>query len=125
VNMKEDISTFPLPFKKAEMHDVEAAEIRLGITFAPDYRLYLLGFNTFKIKEGKLTCLHADKPRYNVVEATLEARSSKGIPNNLYVVSNPHGSSLLLEDSNGKIYFWKEGKIETSYPGLIDYEIAT
>lgn len=89
----------------ADSAGILAAEARLGLLFAPDYKEYLLAFGaaTFSGKELSGIC---KSERLSVVSLTERARRIyPRFPENAYVIENL-GFDLIfiVQDASGRVY---------------------
>ena len=98
-------ASFFVSLQPADSSSIEAAESQLGITFALDYKEYLLAFGAASFDGRELTGV-CKSERLNVVSATERARSFyPQFPKNKYVVEElGFDHVLILQDSSGKVY---------------------
>lgn len=98
-------ASFFVSLQPAASSSIEAAESQLGITFAPDYKEYLLAFGAASFDGRELTGV-CESERLNVVSATERARTFyPKFPKNTYVVEElGFDHVLILQDSSGKVY---------------------
>lgn len=90
-----------LPAKEAE---VRAAEKALGLTFAEDYREYVMTYGVISARGIELTGVTSAK-RLDVVNVTMTERELSDIPQGMYVLENPGiDGILILQDSSGTVY---------------------
>ncbi len=85
--------------------EVSTAEQQLGLTFAKEYRNYLLSFGLASFQGHELTGI-IKAPRLNVVAQTLAERTNKPlVPNDLYVVEIANIDGIVIwQKSSGEIY---------------------
>lgn len=86
--------------------EVAAAERQLGLTFAEDYRAYLLKYGVVCGDEMELTGLTKEDECYNVVIATLAEREyDDDFPKDAYVVHDwAYDGIVAIQYANGEIY---------------------
>lgn len=105
----------------ASQSDVETAERRLGITFASDYKQYTQKYGAIIAKGLELTGLNVPV-RLNVVDVTLNERKRENIPSSYYVIENLNIESILiLQNGEGQIAEYCDGKIKNIANSLIEY----
>lgn len=85
--------------------EVSTVEQQLGLTFAKEYRNYLLSFGLASFQGHELTGI-IKAPRLNVVAQTLAERAKNPlVPNNLYVVEIANIDGIVIwQKSTGEIY---------------------
>ncbi len=94
----------------ADESDVIAAEKELGVTFADDYRAYVLTYGQISAKGIELTGV-TRFPRISVCNVTKDEREcNERIPASMYVVeSTGLEGVVILQDNSGKIYSVEPG----------------
>lgn len=109
--------------------EITAAEQRLGLTFAEDYRAYLLKYGAVWSNEIELTGLFGKSSPDGVVEATLDEREyDEEFPKDAYVVHNwAYDGIVAIQYANGEIYARGSGyetkKMNDSLAEYIEEEI--
>lgn len=85
--------------------DIEAAEMALGLTFAEEYRDYLLNCGIATAGGHEFTGIGKSR-RLNVVNVTQEyRRKNKNIPDDLYVVEELGIDKIVIwQSTSGEIY---------------------
>lgn len=101
---------------------IEEAERQLNLSFSEDYKEYLLNFGAISFGSTELTGLNIDGYA-NVVSVTLkEAQRNKSFPKRSIVLENTCVEGLLvLQQSDGEVYEWQNGKKGASFEGLKEY----
>lgn len=91
---------------RASDDQIEQAEKKLGLKFAPEYTLYVKRFGVFSASTIELTGI-TDIDRLNVVSATKRERKlNPKIPNDMYVIENlAIDGFVVLQDISGVIYY--------------------
>lgn len=91
--------------KPAELSGIDAAEKRLGLSFASDYKSFL-SFIGACICFGHEIKGISDNPNLNVISATEEARRQyELLPHSWYVIEDTHMDGILImQDKNGTVY---------------------
>ena len=89
------------------LSQVVAAEQELGLTFAEDYKEYILEFGAASFSGHELTGM-CDSERLSVISTTEKARAFfSGIPNELYVIEDLYFDHVLVvQDSSGAVYYY-------------------
>ncbi|HJA28876.1 MAG TPA: SMI1/KNR4 family protein [Candidatus Olsenella pullicola] len=86
------------------------AERRLLLSFAPEYREYLLMYGLVSANGHELTGI-CDFPRLNVVDVTLECRKTHNVPSDFYVVEEALFDDIVVwQSTDGLIYESVPGK---------------
>ena len=85
---------------------IEAAEKELGLSFANDYREYLLNFGLAMCNGHEFTGIGKSE-RTNVVSVTKQMKEIfADIPEDRYVIENENMDlALIWQDSKGNVYF--------------------
>lgn len=98
------------------------AERQLNLSFPEDYKEYLSTFGAISFGSTELTGLNIDGYA-NVVSVTLkEAQRNKSFPKGSIVLENTGIEGLLLlQQSDGEVYEWHNGKKGTTFKGLREY----
>ena len=101
---------------------IAEAERQLNLSFPEDYREYLLMFGAISFGSTELTGLNIDGYA-NVVSVTLkEAQRNKSFPKGSIVLENTGIEGLLiLQQPDGQVYEWQNGKKGASFEGLKEY----
>jgi len=101
---------------------IAEAERQLNLHFADDYKEYLSLFGAISFGSTELTGLNIDSYA-NVVSVTLkEAQRNKSFPKGSIVLENTGIEGLLiLQQSDGEVYEWQNGKKGASFGGLKEY----
>lgn len=91
---------------RASDDQIEQAEKKLGLKFAPEYILYVKRFGVFLASTIELTGI-TDIDRLNVVSATKRERKlNPKIPNDMYVIENlAIDGFVVLQDVSDVIYY--------------------
>lgn len=89
--------------------EVRKAEEELKVTFAPDYREYLLSAGLLMCNGHELTGI-GNSERTNVVAVTKQMQALwEGIPENWYVIENENmDGAAMWQDPQGNVYFNKK-----------------
>ena len=107
--------------------DVATAEKELGLTFAREYKEYVMEFGVVSANGKELTGITAF-PRLNVVEVTKKEREyNENIPSNMYVVESTGLEGIvILQDESGAVYSSAPNQEPRKiYDSLADYLINT
>ena len=105
----------------ASSADVEMAEKRLGIKFAPDYKQYVQTYGAIIARGLEFTGVSVPA-RLNVVDVTLYERERENIPESYYVIENLNIESILvLQNSEGHIAEYCDGKMNNIANSLSEY----
>lgn len=101
---------------------IAEAERQLNLSFPEDYKEYLSKFGAISFGSTELTGLNIDSYA-NVVSVTLkEAQRNKSFPKGAIVLENTGVEGLLiLQQSDGEVYEWQNGKKGASFKGLKEY----
>lgn len=85
--------------------EVREAEQMLCLTFAKDYRDYLLAFGIASFEGHELTGI-VKSPRLNVVEQTVTERASNPyVPDDLYVIETANIDGIVIwQKSSGAVF---------------------
>ena len=106
-----------LHLEPATEESIKLAEVKLGVSFSPEYRRYLLVLGTATAGTHEFTgiCM---SPRLNVVDVTLKERQRYNHEYDLlYVVEQLHIDDMVIWQS-------QDGKVYQSMPGAHAVEIA-
>jgi hypothetical protein len=110
--------------KPASKDDIAAAEQKLGLSFAPDYRSYLEQYGLISARHIEITGLTEAK-RLNVMDVTLSARGNSSIPADLYVIEDTGIEGMLvLQNSKGEVFEWQNGKAKKIFDNLVGYLLS-
>ena len=102
---------------------IDAAEIKLGLKFADDYKSYTKQFGAVSANGRELTGV-VDVPRLNVVNVTeAERRLNNNIPDDMYVIENTGVDGILiLQNAVGEIFnIMPNAKPEKKFNSLAEY----
>lgn len=95
--------------------EIESAEKKLGINFAPDYKAYLKEIGLACFAGHELTGLCQD-PRLDVVHVTKDHWENNPEARSCYVIEEANIDGIVIwQDFSGKIYM----TVENSKPKLI------
>ncbi len=111
------------PEEPATKKKVAAAEARLGVTFADDYRAYLLKYGCIDSTEVQLTGI-TDDPDGDVIELTEREREvDPDFPRDAYVIHYwAYDGIVSIQYTNGEIYAVGPGYETTKMnDSLIEY----
>lgn len=90
--------------KPATEAEVKAAEKELGVTFAEDYREYVLKYGVISARGIELTGVTTAK-RLDVVSVTKTEREMSNIPKNMYVIENVAIDGIVvLQNTSGEVF---------------------
>lgn len=94
-----------LSLSPVQENEISAAEKKLSLTFAPEYREYLSEFGAVAVNCHELTGI-LNSERLNVVNVTMnEWGLNPQVPRNMYVVENPAIDSIIVwQDASGKVF---------------------
>ena len=108
--------------KGASDEVIEEAERQLNRKFASDYKEYLSKYGAISFGPYEFTGLNIDSYA-NVVSVTMkEIQRNKNFPKDAIVLENTGNEGILiLQNSNGEVYEWKDGKKGRSYKNLKEY----
>ena len=107
--------------KAASQTAIEAAEKSLGLTFAPDYKQYVLTYGAINAQGFEFTGLNVSA-YINVVDVTLEEREREDIPATYYVLENTGiDGILILQNSEGQIFEYYNGDINLIAGSIAEY----
>lgn len=108
--------------KGASEELIAEAERQLNLSFPEDYKQYLLMFGSISFGSTELTGLNIDNYA-NVVSVTLkEAQRSNSFPKEAIVLEDTGIEGLLiLQQSDGEVYEWQNGKKGASFEGIKEY----
>jgi hypothetical protein len=110
--------------KGVSQETVVDAEKKLGLSFAADYKAYLIEYGLISAKHIEITGL-TDSKRLNVVDVTLSERQSNKLPHDMYVVDNTGIEGILiLQNGKGEIFEFINGKSRKIFDNLIEYLIS-
>lgn len=114
------LKSFPdmLHLEPATEESVKSAEEKLGVSFSPEYRRYLLVLGTATAGSHEFTGICVS-PRLNVVDVTLKERQRYNHEcDSMYVVEQLHIDNMVIWQS-------QDGKVYQSMPGSHVVEIAS
>lgn len=102
--------------------EIKAIEEKLGLVFSSDYRLYLKEIGLACYSGHELTGICKDK-RLNVMDITLEEKTTKEIPADWYVIEQTNIDGIVIwQVSTGEIYQTNfDGKAEKLCESLKEY----
>ena len=85
---------------------IRAAEDKLGVKFADEYKVYVSTFGTASYYRHELTGICEGDASINVVDVTLEERAFfQNIPQEWYVIEQTHVDGIVIwQDEKGTIY---------------------
>lgn len=107
--------------KAASVKQVEDAESALDVTFAEEYREYLLTYGAASIFGHEFTGISSNS-RISVVNVTLDEREFTNNCDTLYVVEQTNIDGIVIwQDSKGTIYKSNGGECEFLCNSLYDY----
>lgn len=90
--------------KPATMEQIENAEDELGVSFANEYKQYLLAYGAASFFGHEFTGISSSS-RISVVDITLEERELNNVSDDLYVVEQTNIDGIVIwQDSKGNIY---------------------
>lgn len=107
----------------AKKDAIEAAEKKLNLHFAEEYRKYVSTYGVISAKGTELTGI-IDSPRLNVADVTLKERKlNADFPLDMYVIENVAiDGILMLQKSDGGIYeLHPNSKPVKQYNSLAEY----
>jgi hypothetical protein len=108
----------------ASKEKIAAAEQRLGLTFAEDYKAYLEKYGVISARHIELTGI-ADSKRLNVVDVTLDERRRNPLPQDMYVIENTGIEGvMILQNQSGEIFEWQNKQIKKLFDNLPDYLLS-
>ena len=101
------LKSFPdmLSLPPAKETEISAAEKKLSLTFAPEYREYLSEFGAVAANGHELTGI-VNSERLNVVNVTMrEWGLNPKVPRNMYVIENAAIDGIIIwQDSSGEVF---------------------
>lgn len=103
--------------------EIKKAERALKLSFADDYREYLLNFGCISFTGTEMTGLCKSEYK-NVVNATKETwEQEEQVPHNMYLIENTAMDGILLwQDSSGSVYVTKPYQRPKRYASsLLEY----
>jgi hypothetical protein len=106
-NIVETIRALPksLPLKPAPEADIAAAEERLGLRFADEYKEYLGVFGAILADGVELTGIAKSESRHVVAVTMQERKLNPDVPNDLYVVENVGIDGIIIwQNEKGRIF---------------------
>lgn len=108
--------------KPANEETIKRAEEKLGRVFADEYKKYLMQFGAISFSDTELTGLNIEKYA-NVVDVTLkEMKINENFPKDCIVLENMGIEGILiLIDSKGKVYEWKNNKATKIHDSMEEY----
>ena len=94
-----------LSISPVQENEISAAEKKLSLTFAPEYREYLSEFGAVAVNGHEITGI-LNSERLNVVSVTTkEWGRNPLVPHSMYVVENPAIDGIIIwQDASGEIY---------------------
>lgn len=88
----------------ASQEAIQEAETKLQLTFAPDYKLYLIQYGVISANGIELTGI-INSPRLSVVEATHRARTEDHLPANFYVIEELSiERCIVVQNPQGEVF---------------------
>lgn len=109
--------------KGVDVSSVDEAQQKLGLSFAEDYREYVLAYGIASCNGHELTGISQSK-RLDVVAATRRARELEPrVPDNLYLIEDANIDSILIwQDEQGTVWQTMSGaEPKRIADSLIDY----
>lgn len=95
--------------KPASVEQIVNAEDELGVSFADEYKQYLLAYGAASVFGHEFTGISSSS-RISVVDVTLEEREFNDISDDLYVVEQTNIDGIVIwQDSKGNIYKTQSG----------------
>ena len=94
-----------LSLPPAKENEISAAEKKLSLTFAPEYREYLYEFGAVAANGHELTGI-VNSERLNVVNVTMrEWGLNPQVPRSMYVVENAVIDGIIIwQDASGEVF---------------------
>jgi len=94
-----------LSISPVQENEISAAEKKLSLTFAPEYREYLSEFGAVAVNGHEITGI-LNSERLNVVSVTTkEWGLNPLVPHSMYVVENPAIDGIIIwQNASGEIY---------------------
>ena len=94
-----------LSISPVQENEISAAEKKLSLTFAPEYREYLSEFGAVAVNGHEITGI-LNSERLNVVNVTMkEWKLNPQVPHNMYVIENPAIDGIIIwQGASGEIY---------------------
>jgi hypothetical protein len=106
------------------IEEVSAAEKKLALTFAKDYREYLQKYGLVSAYHVEITGISPTK-RLNVVDVTLAARQQHTLPPNMYVVDETGIEDILiLQNQKGEVFELQNSQIKKIHDNLSGYLVS-
>ena len=107
--LMKDVDDF-VSLQPADVSDIEAAEAKLGLSFAADFKEYLLAFGAASFDGRELTGI-CKSERLSVVSSTERAREFyPNFPKNAYVIEElGFDHILIVQKSNERVYSYGPG----------------
>lgn len=107
-NIVDVLNNLPMPkhaYGHVENSQINAAETKLNLIFANDYREFIQYLGAMVYKNNEL-CGIAPFPSLDVVDRTMHAREADAaFPQSMYVISELHiDGILILQNQKGEIF---------------------
>ena len=94
-----------LSLSSVQENKISAAEKKLSLTFAPEYREYVSEFGAVVVNGHELTGI-VNSERLNVVNVTIQEWGlNPQVPRNMYVVENVAIDGIIIwQDASGEVF---------------------
>jgi hypothetical protein len=104
---------------------ITAAEQKLGLSFAKDYKEYLERYGLISARHIEITGI-TDSKRLNVVDVTRLQKESNQIPPDMYVIDETGIEGIIiLQNEKGEIFeLQNHRRVKKIYDRLSDYLLA-
>lgn len=106
MNLLETIKSMPdaLIGKGVDKESIEVAELSLGLSFSPEYRMYLENYGIVAVNGHELTGI-CQSDRINVVLVTISARQTHSVKDDWYVIEQANIDGIVIwQSSDGVVY---------------------
>jgi hypothetical protein len=108
----------PKPMRLPSEDEISLAETRLGVTFHPDYRYYLLEASDVVYGTKEPCTVTPDGGHTDLIDGAQTAWSITGIPRYLLPICEDNGDYYCLSHT-GEIIFWSHnGRTGEQWPDL-------
>jgi hypothetical protein len=104
---------------------ITAAEQKLGLSFAKDYKEYLERYGLISARHIEITGI-TDSKRLNVVDVTRIQKESNQIPPDMYVIDETGIEGIIiLQNEKGEIFeLQNHRRVKKIYDRLSDYLLS-
>ena len=118
MKLRELNEPVPKPLRVPTMDEVENAQHRLGVTFHPDYRKYLLEASDVVFGTKEPCTVTPDGGHTDLISIAMAAWQQMGLPPDLLPICEDNGDYYCV-NSSGEVVFWSHNGLSNErWPDL-------